>query len=363
MKAGILTYHNAVNYGAVLQAYALQRTVAKAGISCKIIDYKSPGVERQYRSLRFRERNSLKEYVLHNATCAVRRKKKKAFANFVKSKLECTAPVDALTKVADMDAVIVGSDQVFNPLCTGGDPSYLLQGLTSHTKKFSYAASIGKKENIDLYKTKFGIDYQEILKSFDWLSSREKDAADYISEKTGKPCDCVLDPVFLYGAEGWREFCKTSAEEYIFVYNLGNFRTLFDTVKAMKKQTGLKVVAVNKDLKGDLKTLGYENRSCASPEEFVSMLAGAKYVVTDSFHATAFSIMFRKDFYVVANSGKENTNSRLRSVLEEIGIEGRYLTGGETFRFAGALEYDKQELERKVARTKELLVRKLSGEN
>lgn len=295
-------------------------------------------MERQYRHIRFREKTSAKEYVLHNITCAFRKAKKKAFVRFVREQLKTTKQLSSLQEADGLDAVIVGSDQVFNPLCTKGDGAYLLMGLPQRVKRIAYAASIGKKENVDLYESRYGIDYKKELRGFDWISTREADAADYLTQATGKPCDYVLDPVFLYGAEGWREFCKEPAEEYIFVYNLGNFPTLFQTVKKLKAQTGLKVIILNKDAKGDLKSLGFDIRSNAAPQEFVSLLAGARYVVTDSFHATAFSIMFRKDFYVVANSNKENTNSRLQNVLHEFGIEGRYISNAADFQLAKAAE-------------------------
>lgn len=318
-------------------------------------------MERQYRHIRFREKASLKEYVLHNATCVFRKGKKKAFAAFVREQLKTTKTVAALAEMTDMDEVIVGSDQVFNPLCTNGDPAYLLKGLPEGVKKIAYAASIGKKENIDLYESRFGVDYKKELQDFSWISTREADAAQYLCEATGKKCDCMLDPVLLYGAEGWREFCKETAEEYIFVYNLGNFPTLFETVKRIKKLTGLKVIILNKDIKGDLKSLGFDIRSNAAPQEFVSLLANARYVVTDSFHATAFSIMFHRDFYVVANGSRNNTNSRLQNVLNEFGIEGRYLTSAKNFSCADKVDYDDGKMLEKCSQAKAALAAALSA--
>ena len=359
MKAGILTFHNAVNYGAVLQAYALQQTISAMGADCKIVNYKSPAVERQYRKISFGERRSLKEYLSHNTTCSLRKAKVKAFSKFSAENLRLTQPITSLDELSGFDAVFVGSDQVWNPLCTNGDSAYLLKSLPDGVKKLAYAASIGKNENIDLYKTTFGTEYENLLREFMWISLREADAAKYISDKTGQVCDCVLDPTFLYGADKWRRFCTASGDEdYIFVYNLGNFSSLFQIAEKVRKQTGLKVKVINKDVKGELMSLKYKSCSCVSPDEFISLLANSRYVVTDSFHATAFSIMFHKDFYSVANTNAQNTNSRLKNVLKNLGIEERYVTDVSNFSMSKEISY--KETDERLNRLQSYSLEKLS---
>lgn len=345
MKTGILTFHNAVNYGALLQVYALQETIRNLFVNCEVLDYKSEGIEKQYRKIRFSESNSMKHFILQNLTIFFRKQKKQNFKKFVESNICLSRSFNSIKDASEYDSIVVGSDQVWNPLCTEGDCNFLLNYIGDKPRKIAYAASLGKKENIDLYKSRFGVEFEQYLKQFSWISSREQDASEYLSQLLDRNCDYVLDPTFLFGVDGWSKFVqKSKEEEYILVYNLGNFSNLFDVVKFFENKTNLKVKIINKDIKGDLKSYSYENLSCVSPDEFVSLLANARYVVTDSFHATAFSIMFHRDFYVVANSNKNNTNSRLQNILNEFGINGRYITNGSTgFSFAEDIDYSSVE--------------------
>lgn len=333
MKTGILTFHNAVNYGAVLQAYSLQSIIKEMGIDCEIIDYKCPAVERQYRKIKFCERKSVKEFLLSNLTFFFRKNKRIEFKKFLENNIKLSSSVDSIDKLSGFDSVIVGSDQVWNPICTNGDAAFLLKDLKKDTAKLAYAASTGKKENIDLFEKKYKVPYAELLSEFKWISCRESDAAEYIGKIISKKCDDVLDPVLLNDADFWESFCEKNEEKYIFVYNLGNFDMLFKTVKKLKKATNLKVKIINKDIKGDFKTLGYENCSSVSPQEFVSLIKNSSYVVTDSFHATVFSILFHRDFFTIGNQNKNNTNSRLLTLLSEIGLEKQYLIRSDNMNF------------------------------
>ncbi len=330
MKVGILTFHNAINYGAVLQAYALQQTVSALGAECEIIDYRCPAVEKQYRRKKMSECASWKVYV--NDILSLHRldKKKEAFRNFRCKNLMLSDRAEAVSEDFSKryDAVIVGSDQVFNPKNTDGDSAYLLD-FNGNTKKTAYAASIGNNAFLNLWQEKYGIDYKMLLGKFAAMSFREKEAADFVTQLLGQTYRTVLDPVLLAGNPLWNRFvCPAPEEEYVFVYNLGNIPLLADFVRNLHRKTGLKVCVVNKDLKGDMMLHRYHNVSSLSPEDFVRMLSGAKYVVTDSFHGTAFSVLFHKNFYSVVNPGKENTNSRIRCLLEELNLENRIVSPG-----------------------------------
>lgn len=332
MKVGILTYHNAINYGGVLQAYALQQVLNSIdGIEVEDIDYRSPAVEQQYHWLKFKNKKTIKNYILSNATTMFRIKKRKNFESFLDKNMKLSQSVTDFTNdvVSRYDAIIVGSDQVWNPLCTDGDAIYLLNYPKGSAKKIAYAVSMGNADKLDLFASRFDLDYKKMLSEFYMISTREADAGIYLSKMLGKECRTVVDPVFLYGADEWKKFSIAASEPYILTYNLGNFSTLFSFVRMMAKKTGLKIVSINKDVKGDAVMHGSQNCSNIGPEEFVSMICNAKYIVTDSFHATAFSIMFNKNFYTIGNNNAENTNSRLLNVLKSYGLEQRYITDGE----------------------------------
>ncbi len=133
MRIGILTYHNAVNYGAVLQAYALQESLEKMNnVDAVVINYRSPAVDSQYQFAGYKGSGSLKKFLLSNVTAFLRMKKKRIFEEFVSSKLKCTGKMCCVSdrNLENIDAIIVGSDQVWNPSCSKGDSTYLLSEVT-----------------------------------------------------------------------------------------------------------------------------------------------------------------------------------------------------------------------------------------
>ena len=342
MKVGILTFHNAINYGAVLQAYALQQTVLALGAECEIVDYSCPAVEKQYRRKKMSECASWKVYV--NDILSLHRldKKKEAFRRFQHNNFIQSDPVKTVSEdfLEKYDAVIVGSDQVFNPKNTDGDSTYLLD-FNGKKKKIAYAASIGDNSFLDLWQKKYAVDYKTLLSAFYAISFREKEAADFVTGLLGQPYQTVLDPVLLAGNSLWERFNRTPpAEEYVFVYNLGDIPLLMDSVHDLYRKSGLKICVVNKDLKGDILLRKYHNVSSISPEDFLRMLSGAKYVVTDSFHGTAFSILFHKNFYSVVNPGKENTNSRIWCLLDELGLRNRIVSSNSPLDLTEVPNYD-----------------------
>lgn len=327
MKVGILTFHNAINYGAVLQVYALQQTILALGEECEIIDYSCPAVVKQYRRKKIRECISWKEFVSDLLSLHRLDKKKAAFGNFIHKYLILSDRVETVSGdiVKRYDAVIVGSDQVFNPKNTDGDSAYLLD-FNGKTKKIAYAASVGNNDFLSLWEDKYKVDYKKLLSVFQFMSFRERETADFVSQLFGRAYQTVLDPVLLAGNTLWENFRGKTTEEYIFVYNLGDIPLLGEFVRNLHRKTGLKVYVVNKDIKGDILFHKYNNVSSLSPEDFLKMLSGATYVVTDSFHGTAFSVLFHKNFYSVVNSGKENTNSRILCLLEELKLESRIVS-------------------------------------
>lgn len=339
MKIGILTFHNAINYGGVLQAYALQKCLNEIrGIEAEVVDYHSPAVDRQYSFVGLKQSGSFKAFLLQNATTAVRKQKKISFCKFVGENIKVGPKIESVDAdaLSSYDVVVVGSDQVWNSSCTSGDKTYLLDIKDLNVKRISYAASIGNKKNFMNFKEKYHVDTLNALMRFSAISSREEEATQYITEMTGKECANVVDPVLLFGRDSWMKFLKKfeecniseekSNDKYVLVYNIGNFILTFAFAKALAKRTGLKIKAINKDVKGDVKFAGSENCSNVSPSKFVSLINGAQYIVTDSFHATAFSLMFKKKFFTIANPNSDNTNSRLLNILMNYKLEDRYIT-------------------------------------
>ena len=327
-KIGIITYHRSINYGALLQAYALYTKIRSLGFECQIIDYLSGPVEDDYRCRPRQRCFSWKNYFAHNLYCILHVKKKNKFIHFRK-KIRMTPQIDAsgLGAIAEeFDSFITGSDQVFNPESNRGDMAFLLSFVKDEKPRNAYSASIG---SITSFETMYDQNISE-LRKFNNISMREKNAAEYLSEKLNKECLYTVDPVWLLEKEEWSGFVSSQKEkEYIFVYNLLDQKIMRDYVKGLSAKTGLKVVIINGTMIGEMIYMGIGKKASNSgPDEFLSLISNAKCIVTDSFHGTSFSIIFEKPFIAFPNmKNATNTNSRLNSLLHECGLENR-LYGG-----------------------------------
>ena len=165
MRVGVLTYYNAINYGAALQAYALVCHLNSiTGIHAELINYCSPAIEQQYAWISLSKAVSIKAYILNNLTVIGRKKKKKHFKAFF-DKLRIVGKkvitISDLTK-EKYDLVIVGSDQVWNPDCSKGDSLFLLDKYGDTFKRISYAASVGSINKLNLFSSKYNIDFIKI---------------------------------------------------------------------------------------------------------------------------------------------------------------------------------------------------------
>ena len=296
MKTGILTFFSANNYGAVLQAYALQKKLTSENIECECIDYKCDAIEKMHQPRKI----DIKYGLIGNAKNIIRnimnKPRLKAFAPFRESiphsKPYTKATIAQANK--DYDAFISGSDQVFNFDLTGGDTAYYLDFAAEGKRKISYAASMGKfhEEHRDFYKQQLG--------SFDLLSFREKETADKIKSEIDIEGQIVPDPVFLLTGEEWKknlDISKKSDKRYIFVYALYGSKTLFEAAEKLAREKSCKLYIVTK-----LNRLSVNADKIirdASPEEYIGLIANAEYVLCDSFHGTAFSLILKKQFYTV----------------------------------------------------------------
>jgi hypothetical protein len=173
------------------------------------------------------------------------------------------------------DCVIVGSDQVWSAYGNNNDISYFLP-FQKTFRKIGYALSSGSIKNIELYKNN-GFDIDKYISDFDFLSFREQELNDYISEKVGIVGTTVLDPVFFLQEAEWRKISRDfqfpyKNTKYVFVYNLGDNPALHTIVDKYQKITHSKVVIVNKDIKGDILSLKRKSVSNIGPEEFLSYM-------------------------------------------------------------------------------------------
>ncbi len=335
MKVALLSFHNAYNYGAALQAYALQEAVKGLGAECEYIDYINDHRKNSY-DIKHEFSAAIKERKLKRAVrvalgSPLIEARRRNFDGFYKRYLRKTSEVYTCSKEAEAlngeyDKFIVGSDQVWNPENNGGDTAYLLDFVDDNKKKISYSSSFG----IDNIPEEFCEKYSKALSNFERLSVREIRGAELINEMTGRDAQLVLDPVFLLGKEKWEEFRKTdsvkkSGRNYIFFYTnrsaqVGDFLSTGYRLQSNDMHILSSHVKVKDFLNPHVKVT-----FAMPPEDFLNEIAEAELVVTASFHCLAFAIIFQKKFCVLL-TGNYGKDERIISLLKLLGLEDRILT-------------------------------------
>lgn len=330
MKIGILTFHNAMNYGAILQCYALQQYL-KSEFKCEvyIVDY----TPRYFNKVFFDPCKPLEADGFKNKIKAIAKliikhdemvkasQKIHYLQEFITKKLNCRS-----TRYDDLDTfydtIVVGSDQIWNLELLDNDVTYLLPNIMK-CKKVSYAASF-KIQDVDSFALQ---QYRKLLPSFDSLSVRESNLVDYLHEKVGVNSTCVLDPTLLVNNEFWEREEKNSRvlkDEYIVIYHVNKPDKLIDTAFEYAAERNLKVISLNK-LTGYKDYLDCSN---ASIEVFLNLFRYAECVFTTSFHGMVFSIVYKKDFYFEVPEGSYNNNARLTDLANKTGLISRNISFG-----------------------------------
>ncbi len=296
---GILTYHNANNYGAALQAYALQRFLKDnfGEDQAEVIDYQCEGVKKQrsYRYVAGRQ-NPIKG-MLHYYLAISRIKKIEDFCRKHMSLSPNVGSRGALKGIADNYSFLVsGSDQVWNRKWTGGEDTYLQDFHDMHNKKVSYAASFGVSEIPEDWRE----DYKKLLSDFARMSVREEAGRELVSQQFGLKADVHMDPTLLIPKEAWCRIAAsvTPRKPYVLVYMVPYQEAVYQKARKLADDKGLDLYVVSKSLKHYNKY--YKGNSAV--EEILALFRDADYVVTNSFHGTAFSIIFEKKFLVVLDN-------------------------------------------------------------
>lgn len=338
MKAGIITFHKVNNYGAVLQAYALQKTILSLGWDCEIIDYG----RKNLRDVLLWQKNKITcflkgkpdrqgysnmEFINMVLTTLFFNNKEVAdkFDSFREQQYHLSRAVNSDT-VKDLnkeyDLIITGSDQVFNCGRVILDKNYLLDFVRDNKKKGSYAASFGIKE----IPPKYIDDYKRLLSGVQYLSVREASGKVLARMLTGKEARVVLDPTLLLTREDWFLLTgrKKKEEKVILVYMLEYSESLMQFSRELSRQVNCPVRLLNKPFHHKVRE---EYRCDVGPLEWLLEMYNAAYIVTNSFHGTAFSINFNRNFYVeIAEERIRGAmSSRIEHILSLLGLTDRLI--------------------------------------
>lgn len=336
MKIGILTYHRAENYGALLQAYALRTYLQQQGYEASFVDYWPNYHENYFHifSVKRFKKSGIKakgQYLFETIFFyGMKRRRKRNLQSFMKNQLGLPKEIKYSSKNAicnEYDIVVYGSDQIWRkqnlPGCKGFDFWYFGSDNVI-AKKVSYAGSMGTinttPEDDEQLKPYF--------ERFSALTVREAPLKDYLA-KMGLQSTVVLDPVFLLEKNDWRNLylgekkIRKQKGKYILYYNLLSNAESTAFANKLSQRTQLPIVEISK--KYGIKQLGRRYNHTASVETFLSLIDNAEYVVSNSFHGVAFSIIFEKQFYAIGMGKKAN---RVQSLLVSLGIEERYVDLG-----------------------------------
>lgn len=348
-KAGIITFHFADNYGAVLQAYALANTIEKLGVKAEIIDFVPNKLREPYKlfpniknmvdnkGLSYTIRNTLSRlfYIRHNIT------RIRSFDEFRNTYLNLSERrynnvIELLNESFDYDYFITGSDQVWNPkFFSHVNGVYFLDFADKKAKKISYAASIAEKVD-----KSFNKDYSSYLAMFDYISVREESAKEFLCDKTDKKIEVTLDPTLLLNKEEWNRVStkKNYNFKYILVYDLISDPLIVKIASKLANATGYKVLSYSRRIDY---VNWYSSFSSHSPTDFLGLFANAEYIVTNSFHGTAFSIIYNKPFYTVPHKTR---GSRMIDLLNSLEINDRLIKKDEDIKdISNSIDYDKVE--------------------
>ncbi len=225
--------------------------------------------------------------------------------------------------VADADLLVVGSDQVWNPYCGGFNPLMFLEDAPGK-KKISYSSSISRPV------IPFGVKerMRRDLSDFSHISVRERKSVELLGELLGRDdIKLVCDPTFLLPRKDWEDFGKRAETEiaapsrYIFCYFIGDkHKRMYEKIiQEVKELTGVQEAIALDCYERDLVLQGAKTYGDAGPYEWVSLLSGASYVCTDSFHATLFSLKFHKDFVTALKDGDADAGSQNTRMYDLLG--------------------------------------------
>lgn len=331
-KIGILTFHRAHNYGAVLQAFASQECLKELGHDVYFIDYENKKLMDIYKTFNFRRiisRNPIlffKRLKKEIETYPVKRKRSKAFDEFIERNLLISSHIDEEYINSYYDYVYIGSDQVWNFHLTRGFDKYYwgqIKHSNSNLRIISYAASM---EVLTLSEA----DKKEIsqnLKNIDSISVREDSLKENLESLTNRNISVVADPTLLLGREFWSKFAtKPKVDKpYLLLYQVRSNSKNELMAKNIAKKLGLEVVFLSARIDAQNSTIC----KAASPSDYLGLFKNASFILCSSFHGTVFSAVFQVPFYsILMNDGKD---SRSLSLLNFLNLKHRAISDENQF--------------------------------
>ena len=302
-KVGILTlYYKTYNYGAQLQAYALQKAVERCGFACEQIRFVWNDVQTE----------------INYANSSIDQEQFVEFSAGIPHSKRVYTPENIAECVDEYDIFVCGSDQIWG--VPRSMPIYVLPMMAlsfvpGYKQKIAYAASMG---GCKLPSGRASA-LEPAVKRLDAISVRETSAISYIQGMTARKVQAALDPVFLLDTSEWSRLAisRMGDTPYILVYGIGRNPGIFRMAEDLAEQMGCRMIK-----------LGYVDSESYGPRDFLGLVKDASCVLTDSFHGVVLSILFQKSFFafgVKSDTSDFSSNHRILDLLELFGLQERYL--------------------------------------
>lgn len=341
-KIGIITIVKVNNYGAELQAFALQKKLESKGFQAEIIDYlyyknwryKDTKESRPFIPLSLKDRilywvkyravNFLIEKVFTVFNGNIRRRLER-FSSFHKEYSRFSKEFRSYPALyrerMNYDVYVAGSDQVWNPTACSSIEPYFLTFAPERSKKISYASSFGVSFIAECLHERF----RGLLNNIGEISVREESGVQLVKQLTGRDATLVVDPTLLLTSAEWVKYEKlypNMPERYVLIYQLSESEVIIDLAKSISKKRKIPVLRVCKRAFYENQNSGIQNILDAGPSEFLWLIHNAEFIITNSFHGTAFSVNYHKPFFTVLSDKKKN-NARMESLLRTLKLQSR----------------------------------------
>ena len=327
MRIGLITVHVGANFGSVLQTIATAKILSDLGNDVEVINYVPP---RTTILGYIRDRKGFASKVKAIASLPIMGFNKKIYGGFLKKHTKLTREFykkEDIGKNLHYDAYIIGSDQVWNSIHNQGIDLVYYLDFNSPGKHISFSSSFGREK---LPSDEFA-KVKELLSSFSYLSAREDTGVKLLKEMGFKNSIQTIDPTFLLTKDDWRNYAspKLINEKYLLIYtpyNIIDQNEINHVAKIIAEERGLKIITFGWDIRKD--SMADKTILFASPGDFLSLMMYADFIITNSFHGTAFSIILKKQFVVLTPS---HFSTRIYSILKLLGLTDRLITKDSDF--------------------------------
>lgn len=343
MKISVITLHTVKNYGSVLQTYATQEKFKQMGVKAEFVDYwrentLDQNILKAYLSDSKRwNKNPFTRFVYKTVERPSVRKRIRVFNSFLKRYIHLTPQKyfsfgELKNDPPKADLYCTGSDQVWNSDWNRGiEKPYFLEYMPEGGKCFAYAASFGKAK-LDPEEQKLT---KPLLQKYSAISMRESSGVRILNQM-GLSGVQILDPTLVLEAGEWKRLMarRKIRQKYLLIYQLNKNRDFDCYARCLARKKGLKLIRLSYDYHHILKP-GHLV-CCPNVEDWVSLFYYADYIVTDSFHGTAFSINFNKQFSVFY---PPQFGGRLENVLKLTSLENRVVTNSSNSQVGKTIDY------------------------